>query len=173
MKGPIQFAVFCIFGVVVAGCASTTSSLHSILPGADARKPVYLLEVTFQWGVGENPYRTIQTEVEVGKEFYVKVLDRAGNYHAVQGTLEQEKGGTYHLPVRIANWSATGSTWGTIPLDLRVGGSWGGGSNAGGYGIKLLPLPEKLGVEPDGAANGSQPIRSETNSTSSAAGSRP
>jgi hypothetical protein len=108
----------------------------------------------------------------VDREFYVKVLDRAGNYHAIQGTLQREKGGAFHLPLRIANWSATGSTWSTIPLDLRVGGGWGGGSNAGGYGVRLLALPENLSVERDGAANGSQPIRSETNRTSSAAGSR-
>ncbi|MCP5426633.1 MAG: hypothetical protein H6966_00025 [Chromatiaceae bacterium] len=35
-----------------------------------------------------------------------------------------------------------------------------------------LTLTEPMKVEPDGAANGSQPIRSETNTTSSAAGSR-
>ena len=33
-------------------------------------------------------------------------------------------------------------------------------------------LPDRRGGEPDGAANRSQPIRSETNTTSSAAGSR-
>lgn len=36
----------------------------------------------------------------------------------------------------------------------------------------LQVLPMKTKVEPDGPANGSQPIRSETNRTSSAAGSR-
>jgi len=38
--------------------------------------------------------------------------------------------------------------------------------------LRNIRLQEKPGTEPDGAANGSQPIRSQTNSTSSAAGSR-
>jgi hypothetical protein len=38
-------------------------------------------------------------------------------------------------------------------------------------GVDLVYRKEKI-VEPDGSANGSQPIRSETNRTSSAAGSR-
>jgi hypothetical protein len=38
--------------------------------------------------------------------------------------------------------------------------------------LRNIRLQEKPGTEPDGAANGSQPIRSETNRTSSAAGSR-
>jgi len=45
-----------------------------------------------------------------------------------------------------------------------------------GYAVRTqqvsIPVPLGLRAEPDGAANGSQPIRSETNSTSSAAGSR-
>ncbi len=173
VKVHIQSSALYLFGLLFAGCASTADSPHSTAAGVDAPKSVYLLEVTFEWGVGDNLYRTIQTEVEVGKEFYVKVLDRNGNYHAIQGTLQQQKSGEFHLPLRLANWSAMGRTYTTIPLNLRVGGSWGGGSNAGGYGIKLLPRPEKLSVEPHGPENGSQPIRSDTNRTSSAAGSRP
>jgi hypothetical protein len=38
--------------------------------------------------------------------------------------------------------------------------------------LRNIRLTEKTGIEPDGPANGSQPIRSETNRTSSAAGSR-
>ena len=40
------------------------------------------------------------------------------------------------------------------------------------YFVKKQKSPVKPNSEPDGAANGSQPIRSETNRTSSAAGSR-
>jgi hypothetical protein len=45
----------------------------------------------------------------------------------------------------------------------------------GGWMMQLPDLmkEEKKKAEPDGAANGSQPARSETNRTSSAAGSRP
>jgi len=172
VKAHIQSTALFLIGLLFAGCASKADSPHSTAARVDALKSAYLLEVTFEWGVGDNPHRTIQTEVEVGKEFYVKVLDRNGNYHAIQGTLQQEKSGEFHLPLRLANWSAMGSTYTTIPLDLRVGGSWGGGSNAGGYGIKLLPRPQKLSVETNGPANGSQPIRSDTNRTSSTAGSR-
>ncbi len=39
------------------------------------------------------------------------------------------------------------------------------------YGVKIDEV-NVVKVQPDGAASGSQPIRSETNSTSSAAGSR-
>ena len=37
---------------------------------------------------------------------------------------------------------------------------------------KIPSITQQTNLEPDGAANGSQPIRSETNRTSSAAGSR-
>ena len=125
MKAHIQSTALFLIGLLFAGCASKADSPHSTVARVDALKSAYLLEVTFEWGVGDNPHRTIQTEVEVGKEFYVKVLDRNGNYHAIQGTLQQEKSGEFHLPLRLANWSAMGSTYTTIPLDLRVGGSWG------------------------------------------------
>lgn len=62
------------------------------------------------------------------------------------------------------------------PSSMRPDGLWGGNGlleRAGirSNGVEVVSITLKK-AEPDGAANGSQPIRSETNSTSSAAGSR-
>jgi hypothetical protein len=45
------------------------------------------------------------------------------------------------------------------------------GAGIGDIMVTFSKIPDSTNVEPDGAANRSQPIRSETNSTSSSAGS--
>jgi hypothetical protein len=84
----------------------------------------------------------------------------------------------------ITEWDAvyTLSNGCSLHLDyrarnIRPNGVWGGnGSLAGAFiqsnGVNIKPIPLKGVPEPIGAANGSQPTPSQTNRTSSAAGSR-
>ena len=143
--------VLWLCALLVGGCAATTRTVRWTVASSDTQKSAYVLQVAFEWGAG-NPDQTIQTVVEVGKEFYVKVADRAGHYHAIQGTLRRGQNGEFHLPLHVANWSATGGQYPTVELDLRVGVPWSGGTTAGGWQITLLPMPETLTVEPDRGA---------------------
>jgi hypothetical protein len=63
------------------------------------------------------------------------------------------------------------------PKEVRNHGRWGGdgllrSASIQSNGVKIVSITLINALQPSGQANGSQPIRSETNSTSSAAGSR-
>ncbi len=129
--------------VLLAACAAQRPTLGPGDLSVQAATPTsYRLKVVFVWGVGENPYREIVLRVRVGEEFYAKVSDEAGNYHAIRGTLRPKGGGDFLLPIQLTNWSRNGSTVGTMDLTVSLSQGFGGGTNAGGYSVTLLPDEE-------------------------------
>jgi acyl-CoA synthetase (AMP-forming)/AMP-acid ligase II len=138
-------SIFIFVALFLAACSpSPISSYHH---------PATLEEV-----MRDGRFRKVFTS-DSGITFYVRKLDEAESQKLSNDKLAADFVLSGETPMLYVAVQADGKVLQKpAPLD-----------DLAGFGMNLS---QQLSAEPDGAANGSQPTRSETNRTSSAAGSR-
>jgi len=177
---PRLFVALAVGVFLLTACASHPLR-QGEAPGAStepiADHPRYELTVRFLSRLGEI-YLGVTVPVKAEEPFSARCTDGFGRLIDLSGRLHTSDGRNFRL--EGLSFAADSPAKGSSPreafdvkanLDLRLDEMHVAGAIHGPrYEIILRETP--LYGQPDGAANGSQPIRVETNRTSSAAGSR-
>jgi len=181
MKRSARILVAPAVGVLLLTACASHPVRQGEAPGASTEPitphPRYELTVRFLSRLGEL-YLGVTVPVKAEESFSARCTDGFGRLIDVSGRLRASDGRSFRL--EGLSFAADSPAQGSSPreafdvkanLDLRLDEMHAAGAIHGPRYEIVLRETSPYG-QPDGSANGSQPIRSETNRTSSAAGSR-
>src|SRR5688572_19674253 len=156
---------------LMSGCSGLPGKRATAIP-IGATPKGYLLTVYWSSWAGKK-LSEMRLNVRLETPYSMEVTDDSGNYYRVAGLLRKSGGSDFQIEgfdLR-ARWARGQGPSCTVPkLDMKLDVTWGVGVIHGeSFSVKISKVDRG---ERDGPANGNQPSRSETNSTSSAAGSR-
>jgi hypothetical protein len=161
MKAFVPTLLWLALSLLLSGCGQNPRI--DVTPGIENGRVVFSIAARGMNGLlgfavmdGTNTLWEVSTSYEQGTRIVYGVLPTGGNMAARQV-----------VPATGVLAAPIGGMVVTVRLDYQYDAGF---APRVGHFEKSMQIPNG---EPDGAANGSQPIRSENNSTSSAAGSRP